>query len=488
MLPRVTEARQTARNAGWVVAQRVLHVVAAAVFALLIPRLMGPAIYGRYALLISVSMWFALLSGLGAVSLMTRTVPQLVAAGNIAELKKLVTNLLLLRAVTGVFSALTYLAIIIVGLKEPDFVGAACIAGGVFARTVGNLCFSLFLGLNQAARWGIGDLLRRWLTLGMTLAAFPVAGLRGACVAFLIANVAVTVYGIVKAATFLDWSSLDVTRRYLGPYLRMGTYFAAGNLLLALVHRSGETLVRLTTQDFVQVGFYGAAYSVYLTGANALWQFALAFAPHLVALLHRDDRVRVVLLIERLLKWMTIGAAICTLAVVFVGSNLVPLVLGAAYTPVTRNLVPLTIALFVLCIGSVGRLVSLAVDRPGMAAWAAALEIASFWLAGIVATLKFGSFGASLAALFGSILYAAAITWRMRRELPYSLTAAFRTGMLALLFMPLAWLKGAWSTNVSLLLVALAGYLLCLFGARIITRTEIARVKELLRPQAPVAI
>ena len=60
--------------------------------------------------------------------------------------------------------------------------------------------------------------------------------------------------------------------------------------------------------------------------------------------------------------------------------------------------------------------------------------------------------------------------------------------MLALLFMPLAWLKGAWSTNVSLLLVALAGYLLCLFGARIITRTEIARVKELLRPQAPVAI
>ena len=245
--------------------------------------------------------------------------------------------------------------------------------------------------------------------------------------------------------------------------------------------------MRLTTQDFVQVGFYGAAYSVYLTGANALWQFALAFAPHLVALLHRDDRVRVVLLVERLLKWMTIGAAICTLAVVFVGSNLVPLVLGAAYTPVTRNLVPLTIALFVLCIGSVGRLVSLAVDRPGMAALAAALEFAAFWMAGIVATLRLGSFGASLAALFGSILYAAAITWRMRRELRYSLAAAFRTGMLALVFMPLAWLKGSWTTNVSLLLVA-AGYLLCLFGARIITRTEIARVKELLRPQAPVAI
>ena len=110
-----------------------------------------------------------------------------------------------------------------------------------------------------------------------------------------------------------------MTRRYLSPYLRIGTYFAAGNLLLALVHRSGETLVRLATDDYVQVGFYGAAYSIYLTGANALWQFGLAFAPHLVALLHRGDRQRVVVLVERLLKWMTIGAALCTLAVVSSG-------------------------------------------------------------------------------------------------------------------------------------------------------------------------
>jgi len=199
-----------------------------------------------------------------------------------------------------------------------NVVAATLVAGGVLARTIGNLCFSLFLGLNQAARWGLGDLLRRWLTLGITLVVFPLAGLRGACLAFLIANLVVAAYGVVKTSAYVDWSSLDVTRRYLSPYLRIGTYFALGNLLLALVHRSGETLVRLTTNDYVQVGFYGAAYSIYLTGANALWQFGLAFAPHLVALLHHGDGGRVVVLIERLLKSMTIGAALCTLAVVFV--------------------------------------------------------------------------------------------------------------------------------------------------------------------------
>lgn len=154
---------------------------------------------------------------------------------------------------------MTYLTIVVIALGEQDVVAAVFVAGGVLARTIGNLCFSLFLGLNQAARWGLGDLLRRWLTLAITLAVFPYAGLRGACLAYLIANVIVTAYGVVKTTAFLDWSRLDLTARYLSPYLRIGTYFAAGNLLLALVHRSGETLVRLTTDDYVQVGFYGAA-------------------------------------------------------------------------------------------------------------------------------------------------------------------------------------------------------------------------------------
>ena len=74
------DARPTLRNAAALMAQRLLHIIAAALFALMVPRLMGPAVFGRYALLTSVSMWFAMLSGLGAVSVMTRAVPPLVMA------------------------------------------------------------------------------------------------------------------------------------------------------------------------------------------------------------------------------------------------------------------------------------------------------------------------------------------------------------------------------------------------------------------------
>jgi hypothetical protein len=73
------------------------------------------------------------------------------------------------------------------------------------------------------------------------------------------------------------------------------------------------------------------------------------------------------------------------------------------------------------------------------------------------------------------------MSWEMRRELPYSLATAAWTGMVALIFVPLAWLKGDWSTNLLLLIVAVAGYLLCFFGMRIITVAEIANARQSLR-------
>jgi hypothetical protein len=108
------------------------------------------------------------------------------------------------------------------------------------------------------------------------------------------------------------------------------------------------------------------------------------------------------------------------------------------------------------------------------------------WIVGIVATIAMGRFGASLAALVGSSLYAAVISWHMRGELHYSLSTAAWTGALALLFVPLAWLKGHWSTNVLLLLVASTGYLLCLFRLRLVRVAEVLRFGQLLRPGSTV--
>jgi O-antigen/teichoic acid export membrane protein len=355
------------------------------------------------------------------------------------------------------------------------------VAAGVFSRTVANLCFSLFLGLNQAARWGLGDLTRRVLTLAGVLVGFPLAGLRGACAGFAVANVVVLVIGLVGAWRYLLWSSLDLRRSYLAPYLRIGTSFAAGNLLLALAQNSGETAVRLATADYAQVAYYSVAYSIYLAGAHALWQGALAFGPLLVTLTMRGESGKVRAWLERLLKGMFVVASLAALATLLVGDDLVPLVLGAAYGPVADCLWPLSAALFAFAVGSIGRLSALALDRPALSASAAAVELAMFWVLGPLLAVRLGALGMTLAALAGTVGYAIVISWRMHGELPYSPRAALSTLGLALPFVPLAALRGEWPKNAMLLLVAVVGYIGLLLWRRVVTVDELAALRRVVQ-------
>jgi hypothetical protein len=188
----------------------------------MVPRLMGPAVFGRYALLTSVSMWFAMLSGLGAVSVMTRAVPPLVMADDMAGLRRLMSSLLALRTVTRRRRR--------VALLRHHRLPARRVGPGrgVLHRRRGllpNRGQRLLLVLprpQSAARWGFGDLLRRWLTLVLVLVGFPLAGLQGACAAFLIANLIVLAFGLARAWDYLHWAHVDLTKPYLGPFIRLG--------------------------------------------------------------------------------------------------------------------------------------------------------------------------------------------------------------------------------------------------------------------------
>jgi O-antigen/teichoic acid export membrane protein len=486
----VTESRRAVRNAGWVVGQRGVLVVIAALFALLVPRMMGPEVFGRYALLTSVSMWFGLMSGLGAVSLMTRQVPQFVATGDLAGLRKLTTNLLALRASTGVLTAIGYFLLVAFALREHDWVAIACIGGSVFARTVANLCFTLFLGLNRAARWGMGELTRRALILAGVLVGYPIAGLTGACAGFLIANVTVLVMGVIGAREYLDWSLLDLRRAYLSPYLRIGTAFAVGNLMLTLAQQSGETVVRLATSSYTEVGYFGAAHSIYMTGAHALWQAAIAFGPMLVGMMAASGPEAVGLWLSRLFKSMCMLAAGAALVTVFVADDLVPLVLGSEFRPVSATVLPMAFALMPLSLGCVGRLAALVADRPGLSATAAAAELAAFWTIGPLLSSRYGSAGMAVAAFTATSLYAGVIVWRTRPVLRFSLRGGVTAVAIALMLMPLAYFRGTAATNFTLLGVVLVAYVGLLAWRRVVTREELIALRRATRakPGGPAVV
>ena len=475
------EAHAALRNASWVMAQRVFQIVIGVVFALLVPRLMGPLVFGQYALVTSISLWFALLTGLGAASMMTRSVPMFLLKGDIAGLQKFVSSLLVLRIVTGVFAGALYLALTAFWLRDIDVIALLFMAGAVSCRTAANICFALFLGLNQAGRWAMGEALRRTLVLVFVLLGFGLAGLRGACAAWFAANVIVLITGVWMSRDHIKWSEMWPDFRFLSPFLRSGAYFAGGNMLLAASQRTGESLVQLTTQSFTEVGYFGVAYGMYAAGTQALWHGAAAFAPMLILWNGRGDVAASRDWLERLQAWLTVGAAVGVIVVLLAGDLVVAGLLGHKYLPASPNLIPLALAFVSVAFSSVGRLQALVVDLPGVSAKAAAVELVTFWTTGLLLGSWTGSLGACIAVLVGATANAAYLASRLRGEHTYSHGSAVRAALLALPVLPLAWFHTSWPVELLLAVGAVGGYVALVLGTKVVAVGELGALWRSLR-------
>jgi O-antigen/teichoic acid export membrane protein len=346
-------------------------------------------------------MWFALLGGLGAVSVMTRAVPEFTTRGDTGGLRRLLSQLLTVRAGTGVLGAAAYVALA-AWRVDVDAASIAFVAAALFTRTTANICFALFLGLNQAARWGLGETLRRTLTVVFVLAGAAAGGLRGACAGYFAAHVVTLGAGLWMSRDYLRWSLARPDLSFLRPYLRTGVAFTAGNVMLSLSQRTGEALVHVSTGSFPEVGYFGVAYGLYLAGAQVVWHFSASFAPMLVGWHARGDRDAVGRWIRRLLLWTATAAASAAAIVWFFGEAFVRLALGDEYVLVAASLRPLAVAGLAVAVSSAGRVAALVENRPGSSAAAAGLELATFWILGAPLASAWGSAGASWAACAGA--------------------------------------------------------------------------------------
>jgi O-antigen/teichoic acid export membrane protein len=459
-------------------AQRVLHVVAGVLFAVVLPRLMGPDTFGRYALITSVALWFALFSGVSSAQTMGRFLPELAGQPGNEKIQKFFGNLLAVRLGTGVFAAAFYFLMTALWFRDLDAVTIAIVAGSVFLRTSAGLVFALFLGLNRAARWGMGDTLRRWASLALLVVGFYFGGLRGACLGLAIAELVVLCVGLRWAWPFFSWSQLRVDARYIAPYLRFGMYFFAANLLLAASQRSGELLVRVVSANYVEVGLFGVAFRIYLTVTQAIWNFSMAFTPLLTMMLAQGREDEIKKWIERLLKCATVGGVFLIYGVLLIGDNLLPLALGPAYPQVARILLPLMVSLLAFAVTGAGRMLALAYDRPRVAVTASAVQLAALWVVGWPLVSWSGSWGASVAMLGASVLCAAFFKWRMRQVLRYPIRNWGLAILIGGLFLPLALMRSSPLVNVALYTAFVIGYSTALLRLRVVTAGELSAMRR----------
>ncbi len=480
----IDEAQNAIRNAGILLVQRGFHIIAGLLFAVLVPRMMGPGNYGRYALVTSLYLWFLLGSDLGFTQVMGRYVPNFVFQGEKERLQKFFSNLLAVGLLSGAISACLYLSFTALWLTDLDLFLLIIMAAVLLVRAGSRPFFTLFLGLNQAARWGMGETLRHWFLIALVIIGFYLASLRGALLGLFATEWIVLFTGLWWGKFYFSWKELRLDIRYLISYLQFGFSFLIFNLLSSTFQHSGEVLVRLFYSDYSQVGFFGLANNVYSTISPAIYQFTIAFAPLLMTLQAKGESETIKQWMDHLINWLTVGTVFMVFAVLLLGNDLVPLVLGAAYQPVATNLLPLSSMLCLQVLNNVGILLTIVYNRPRIAVWAAGIRLAAMWGFGPFLVTKWGSLGGCFTVLFASAICSGYLTWRMQRVFTYSLKKWVGVIALGLIFLPLAWLRSSWSVNIILYGIFIIGYSILLLLLRFISLSEVVAVWRAFRSKS----
>jgi O-antigen/teichoic acid export membrane protein len=465
---RAPETQSALRNAGFLVIQRGGLLAAGVLFAVMVPRLMGPAAYGRFALVYSLSTLFVMCSTLGFTEVASRFLPELSRRADSRELHRVVGGLLSIRLIAGAVVAAAFLGLTTVWLPDLDGWALAAVTGAIFVRAVSHLLFTFFLGLNHAARWGAGELVSRSLLVVFVLPGYALGGFRGACVGLLLTEVATLAIALEWARSLLRLGRPRLAGRYLGPYLRVGLVYFAVNLLLIAFQASGESLIRLVTHDYAEVSYFGIANSIHLSAVAAIQQLSLAFAALLITLRAQKAEPALREGLRRLVAWIAAAAVAAVYGVLLLGSDLIPLVVGRSFQPVVRTLIPMTLALLPLALASVGSVVAVTHDRSRVLLLGAALRLAVFWGAGPLLVLRVGSLGACEAVLLAYSVQAAYLSWMLRAQMWPVIRSWAACALAGALFLPLVWLRAPVSVEVALFVGALAGFFGVLFLTRVL--------------------
>ena len=445
--------------------------------------MMGPEMYGRYSLVTALAVFLALLSGLGLTNAIGRYVPEFLHRGEAAEVRRFLGGLLTVRLFSSVAAALVYLGITVGWLREVDSVILMTMAGVVLAQGIAQYLFSVFLGFDRAASWGMADVLRRWLALGLVVPGFLMAGLRGATIALLVTELILVCLGVWRGRFRPSLVDLRISPSALAPYLRFGLLFFANAALLTACQASGEPLVRLVSGSYAEVSYFALANNIFLAAAAAVSQVSLALLPLLTRLVTAGKADVATRLVDRMLTLFTIASVIALFAAVLLGDILVQTVIGPAFAAAAVNLMPLMLTLMMLGVSSVTVLLAIVYEQPNIALRASIVRLIGFWIVGPVCVARWGSFGACIAVLAASSAHAILSTFGLRDALGSSIRSAAAAAGTAALFLPILWLRSTPLVNLLLFGGFVVGYAAVLLATRVITTEEIRLVLPLVRAE-----
>ncbi|MEA2130932.1 MAG: hypothetical protein QOJ85_3823 [Solirubrobacteraceae bacterium] len=363
----------------------------------LVPRALGPADYGAFAVALAVATGIATATGIGGPALFARVLAPLDAGARGSVARALVRRVAAARAalltlLAGAAAAAALLAPGSVSALELGLAAAAVLGAGA------TLASQLALGLERTVAWSLRYPLENAVIVAGALVLYPLAGRDGALAAIALGAAAALALGLATA-----WPARrggHATGVVPAGALRFARLQAAGGALTQAVHRGAAPAGALLGLTSAATGHAAIAAGAALAITYAVAQTTLVALPAATRAFPRDRAGAEAALRRVALACAVVVVPACAL-LALAAEPLLATTLGEEFREAAA---PLRIA---LCAAALAPLWALATqlaalrDRPDASLAGAAAGAAAFAAIAVLAIPRSGASGAAAAMLAG---------------------------------------------------------------------------------------
>lgn len=402
------------------VAGKAVEWLTLAALLTLVPRILGPADYGSFALGLGIVTLGSASLALGGPAVMAR----FVAAAPPAE-RLALARTLALRAVRWRAAGLLLLTVVVVvavmldpGRLRP--LHTLIILAGVVVDAAATLLFQIALGLDRPVLWSFRYPLQNLLLVGAVPPLYALAGASGALLAIVVSSAGALALGA--------WSIGGALAR--GPRVRIpreasrfALLQALSGLLVQVLHRGPVLAVAALDGSRVEIGYASLAAAVAVALTYAVWQLFTVSLPRLAALAADDVRAAGALL-TTLAGRVVVVLAPASVAGAVLAGPLLTLLAGNRFEPAEDALAPALAAVpLAPLLGAVAAAAAVLL-RPGARLWTTAAGAVVFVATALALIPALGAEGATAALLAGTAAAALAGAALFPRLVDHRLVAA----------------------------------------------------------------
>jgi O-antigen/teichoic acid export membrane protein len=321
-------------------------------------------------------------------------------------------------------------------------------------------------------------------SLCFLLLLFPHFGLLGALISTLLVEVILVILGFYWTRDYVAFEELKLDLKFLEPCLRFGFALYLAWFLSNIWQRLGNVLIDYITGDARAVASFDLANQGFLVVISITVMVISSLIPMFSKFLLAGKEGKIAEWSSRLVRYVLILNMLAFAAVLFLGSELIPLLIGQEYADVFPNTVVLLLGLFPSVFVQIGFVYAILYKTPGRYFRALIGSVAVFVVLAVALIPGYSAMGCSIATALSYYVMAVIAIWPFRERVGALLREGGVVVGLGAFVFPMALWKGEVLTNVLLAAGFSCAYLLALFGTRVVSVREVREAWQALRGNA----